>query len=673
MNRIICYIALCLLLAACSNADKQLRRGDAHWALGEYDEAAYYYRKAYAAVPAKERKKRGAVAYKMGLAFERLRYTRRALAGFEGAVRYQYTDTNTWVKLGYAQLENADAGNARKSFKRRLDSLPDDHAARVGLASADLQEASKGQPSAYTVRAADVFNSRRSDFSPTLAGDNAEQLFLTSTRQQAAGDDLSPITGMKYSDVFVARKDEKGVWKQPEPVLGLNTPFEEGVTAISPDGRTLYLTVCTWDATYPRMAQIYTSARADASWGKPQPLKISADTLSSYAHPAPSPDGRWLYFVSDLPGGYGGYDLWRAQLNAKGVAAIENLGASINTAGNELFPSFRPNGDLYFSSDGRIGLGGLDLYCARLDTARQSWQITHLPRPMNSPADDFGMTFEGIHHRGFFSSNRDNGRGWDKIYAFEYAEVVQTVKGWVYEQDGYELPRATVYLVGDDGTNLVLSVKSDGSFEQVIRPHVNYIMMATCEGFLNYSNELRVDSSAQSQEHVLQFPLPSINVPVLVRNVFYEFDSAQLTDSSRTSLDKLTALLKENAHVTIELASHTDHRGADAYNQSLSQRRAESVVAYLTKHGIAPARLSAKGYGESVPKIINKKLAEQIPFVREGDTLTASYISRLTPEQQELCHALNRRTEFRVLRTTYGLFDEQGKLKPQAVRKNENE
>ena len=405
-------------------------------------------------------------------------------------------------------------------------------------------------------------------------------------------------------------------------------------------------------------------------------LKISADTLSSYAHPAVSPDGHWLYFTSDMPGGMGGLDLWRVELGGKhGLGRLENLGGSINTPGNECFPAFRPDGELYFSSDSRPGgMGGLDIYRAKEDTLKHEWQVVHLPSPMNSNGDDFGITFEGLHNRGYFSSNRSTGgRGWDKIYEFSYPEVLQTVKGWVYEQDGYELPKSVVYMVGSDGTNEKVGVLSDGSFEQPLKPGVSYLFLATCPGYLNVRNELRADTVEVEKQHVLQFPLPSISSPVLVRNVFYEFDKATLTENSCEALDRLVRMLKENPNVTIELSAHCDYRGNAAYNLRLSQRRAESVVKYLTEHGIEADRLTAKGYGKEQPKIVNRKLTETYPFLHEGDTLSVPYILKLPVEQQEVCNALNRRTEFRVLRTTYGLFDEHGNLKPEALRKHEDD
>lgn len=671
------YILLIfILLSACGTPERSIKRGDAAMAIGEYCEAAAQYKKGYSRIPPTDRKRRGEVAYKMGDAFRRYGNTARALGAFRNAARYGQNDTLTQFYIGELLRMQGDYRGAEKAYQTYLDSFPSDERARQMLQSLSEATGIKERGSAYTVKMETMFSGSRSDYAPAYNGDEATTLYFSTTRPAVTGSDLSGITGMKPGDIYMVRKDEKGKWKAPEPVEGgLNTENDEGATAFSSDGKTMYLTVCRTDPQYPRMAEIWTSQRADAGWGKPAALKITADTLSSYAHPAPSPDGRWLYFTSDMPGGYGGTDLWRARMDAHGVGSIENLGPEINTEGNECFPAFRPSGELYFSSDGRTpSLGGLDLYRAKQDTITEHWTVVHLPAPMNSPADDFGITFEGWHNRGYFSSNRSTGgRGWDKIYSFSYPEVLQTIKGWVYEQDGYELPEALVYIVGNDGTNEKLSVKSDGSFEMAVTPGVDYLLLATCKGYLNFRNNLHADSLEVEHQHVLQFPLPSINVPVLVRNVFYEFDKAGLTPESTAALDRLTNMLKENPNVTIELAAHCDYRGNDDYNLRLSQRRAESVVRYLTEHGIEAERLTAKGYGETMPKIVNKKLLETYPFLHEGDTLTVPYILALPADQQEVCNALNRRTEFRVLRTTYGLFDEKGNLllKPEGKKEEE--
>ena len=209
---------------------------------------------------------------------------------------------------------------------------------------------------------------------------------------------------------------------------------------------------------------------------------------------------------------------------------------------------------------------------------------------------------------------------------------------------------------GNDGTNLKLSVKGDGSFTQEIKAGVDYVFLGTCKGFLNHQEQLRVEPVKKSEEYVLQFPLANIMAPVLIDNIFYDFDKATLRPESKEALDQLVKLLEENPNVTIELSAHTDYRGSSEYNKRLSQRRAESVIRYLIEHGIAADRLTPVGYGKETPKIIRRKLTEKYPFLKENDVLTEEYIKTMGEEEQELCNQLNRRTEFRVLRTTYGMF-----------------
>lgn len=644
-----------------------MKKAEQFYALGEYFEAGAEYRKAYMRTPVKDRQKRAERAYKAADCYRRINYTAKAIGSYQNAVRYKYPDSIAVFYLAEMQRKNGDYKKAAQNYQTFLEYDPTNELARNGLQGCTMAPIWRKRPTNYTVKKQPIFNSRRTDFSPVLYGDDFDQLYLSSTRPQATGGEINGITGTKSGDIFLSRKDDKGKWGQPELVESeVNSEYDEGACAFSPDGKTMYFTRCTFDPDFPRYAQIYTSSRSDASWSKPQLLEITKDTLSSYAHPAVSPDGEWLYFVSDMPGGLGGLDLWRIRLTSHGMGGVENLGEPINTPGDEMFPTFRPNGDLYFSSNGHVGMGGLDLFCAQCDSTGV-WTVENLKSPMNSPGDDFGMTFEGLHNRGYFSTNRGDARGWDHIMSFECPEVLQTVKGWVYEKDGYELPEGLVYMVGNDGTNLKISVKGDGSFTQQIQPNVDYVFLGTCRGFLNHKEELRIDTSSVSREYVLQFPLASITAPVLVNNVFYAFDSAELTPESTRSLDELVELLNENPNVTIELSSHCDYRGNDAYNMRLSQRRAESVVRYLIAHGIKEDRLTPVGYGESKPKVVRKKLTETHPFLHENDTLTEAFILKLPEEEQEICNALNRRTEFKVLRTTYGLFDEAGRiqLKPE--------
>lgn len=665
-TKVLALLVLSLLLLAGCGAEKNMKKAEKFMAIGEYYDAASQYKQAYSKTPPKERDRRGLIAGKMAVCYRKINSTPKAVAAYRNMVRYNKATVDDRLELGRQLLKNGDYKQAAEQFGVVLDSMPDNVLARNGLLSAQQAPAWKKQGSRYTVKRMDVFNSRRAEYSPMLSGDQFDQLYFTSTRNDATGDELSGITGTKNGDIFVSQKDDKGKWSKPEVVNGgLNTEADEGASCLSPDQREMYLTQCVTDPSYPRYAQIVKSNRSDAAWGKASSVELTKDTLSCFAHPAVSPDGQWLYFVSDMPGGKGGLDIWRVRITSAGYGGVENLGEPINTPGNEMFPTFRPNGDLYFSSDGHPSMGGLDIFIAHPGKTGR-YVLEHPGYPLNSQGDDFGMTFEGVKNRGFFSSNRNDGRGWDHIYSFVNPEIVQSVKGWVYEQEGYELPAAQVYMIGSDGTNLKLGVKSDGSFEKELTPGVEYMFLATCKGFLNHKEELKVVPMNDSHEYVLQFPLASITAPVLIDNIFYDFNKATLRPESQTALDELVKLLNENPNVTIELSSHCDYKGSSAYNKLLAQRRAESVVNYLVDKGIARDRLSPVGYGKEKPKTIRKKLTEKLTWLKEGDVLTEEFIKKLDPEKQEICNQLNRRTEFIVLRTTYGLLDENGQLKPKA-------
>ncbi len=658
------FLLAVLVLVSCG-AERNFKRAERHLALGEYFDAANEYKQAYQKTPPKDRERRALIASKMAFCYDKSLQTGKAVAAYRNVIRYKQANMEEHLALARQLMKEGSYAAAEAEFKLVLDSLPDNTLAKEGLIAAKNAPRTKEAGSRYTVKKMDIFNSRRADYSPMLFGDAYDQLYFTSTRNEAMGDELNGITGTKAGDLFYSQKDDKGKWSKPEAVNGgVNTNYDEGTCCFSPDGREMYLTQCATNPSFPRYAQIVKSDRSDAAWGKATPITLTGDTLSSFAHPAISPDGQWLYFTSDMPGGKGGLDIWRVRITPAGFGGVENLGEPVNTAGDEEFPTFRTNGDLYFSSNGHPGLGGLDIFIAKVGKDRH-YHLSHPGFPLNSQGDDFGMTFEGPYNRGFFSSNRGDGRGWDHIYSFENPEITQTVKGWVYEMDGYELPSATVYCIGDDGTNERLTVHSDGSFTKFLNPGVTYLFMATCKGYLNHQEEIKaLPNPRESTDSTLQFALANISAPTLIDNIFYDFNKATLRDSSKTALDHLVGLLKENGNVTIELSAHCDYKGSAEYNKRLSQRRAEAVVAYLIQHGIAADRLTPVGYGKEKPKIIKKKLTEKYKWLKEGDVLTPEFIQKLKDKsKEEICNQLNRRTEFTVLRTTYGMFDKDGKLK----------
>lgn len=663
MKRGLYYIAAilsALILTTACNSEKAIRKGDRYAAVMEYHEAAREYRKAYRKIAPKDKAKRAEVAWKMAECYRKGNNPARAAGAYQNAVRYGYPDSTALLYLADAQLENGDYKASQKSYEQFLEIAPDSRIAKIGLESAKQSAEWKKNPTRYIVKKSKELNGQRSDYCPAYIGEDTTMIVTTSTRKEATGEDLSGITGQKHADLFLTKRDEKGKWQKTEKIESdVNGEYEDGACCFTPDGKTMYFTRCVTDEQYPRFAGIFRSNRSDASWSKPEEVRISSDTLSAYAHPTVSPDGNWLYFTSNLPGGEGGLDIWRFYIGtSKSMEGIlENMGPGINTEGDEQFPAFGPQGELFFSSDGYPGMGGLDIYSA-VQENDSVWNITNIGAPVNSNGDDFGITFAPGLYRGFFTSNRGDARGWDHIYSFMLPETVHTLRGWVYEKDGYELPEGVIYMIGDDGTNKSFGVMKDGSYSVRVTPGVKYVLLGTCQGYLNSMQELETEQVEGEHEYQIDFALPSITVPVLIDNIFYEFDKATLTAESATSLDALVELLNQNPNTTIELSSHCDFRGSDSYNQRLSQARAESVVEYLVDKGIEKERLTAVGYGEGKPKEVTKRMTEKYQFLKEGDILTEEFINALEEEEQkETCNQLNRRTEFQVLRTTYKLYE----------------
>lgn len=646
-------LATAALLVSCSGA--KLSVANEQYARGEFYDAAQTYRKVYSKTNTrKERKLRGEIAFKMAECYRRINMAPRSSAAYQNAIRYDYPDSMALFYLARSQQYEGKYKEAIKNYQAYLETNPQSSLAKNGIRGCNLAQQWKKTPTRYVVKKATMFNSRRSDFAPMFLGEDFDQVYFSSSTEKALGKNKSGITGTKNCDLFFSKKNERGAWQKPEPIEGdVNTEDDEGVISFSPDGTTMYLTKARREPNADTSVEIYTSTRTGAQWSAPQKYEITADTLSAFGHPAVSPDGEFLYFVSDMPGGYGGKDIWRISLTEK-EGTLENLGVQINTPGDEMFPYIRSNGDLYFSSDGHPGMGGLDIFKARMNDSG-FWQIENMKAPINSQADDFGITF-GEEESGFFSSNRGDGRGYDNIYSFELPSISVWISGTVIDKDDEPVPDAIIRIVGNDGSNQKEFARKDGSFRFKLDRGVHYVMLASCRGYLNSKQEFISDNEEADAEYGVNFVLASISKPILIENIFYDFDRATLRPESETSLNELVKMLNDNPNVSIELGAHTDLKGSEQYNLRLSDRRARSVVDYLIKSGINPDRLQPKGYGESSPKIITKKLATQYPQFKEGDVLDEKYINGLSPEDQEIANQINRRTEFQVLSITWNLY-----------------
>lgn len=653
------YIIVCLLLTAVAAGCRtpKLSEADAQFQRGEYYDASVTYKKVYNKLRKKEeRPQRGEVAFKMGRCYRLLNMSARASAAFQNALRYEYPDSTTHFMLAQALHADGKYAAALRSYDKYLEFCPDDSLAINCAEGCRTAQEIRARGSRYVVKQAKLFNSRRADFCPMYLGADCDQIYYTSTTEKATGDKKSEITGMKNADVFFSKKNEKGEWERPEPVEGeLNTEFDEGIVAFSPDAQTMYLTKARRELNAPTSVEIYTSTRSDAKWSAPVKFEITADTLSTFGHPAVSPDGEYLYFVSDMPGGYGGKDIWRISLKER-QGSLVNLGPDINTEGNDDFPYVRSDGSLYFSSDGHPGMGGLDIFRATAvgDPADLRWKVENMGFPINSAGDDFGITF-GKGEDGFFSSNRGDARGYDHIYSFEYDPVRITIEGLVMDKDEEPVKNAIIRIVGNDGSNQKEVARDDGSFSFALQRGVKYVMLAGAKGYLNQKQEFASDSTMEDANYWVEFILPSISKPSVVENIFYDYDKADLRSESKTALNELIAVLRDNPNVTIEMASHTDRWGSDAYNINLSERRAKSVVDYLVENGISRDRLQPHGYGKSRPKTVTKRIARLYPQFKEGDILTEEFIKTLSEEDQQAADQINRRTEFSVLSLTYNM------------------
>ena len=648
------FLLIVSSLYSCKSA--KLSDAEEKQRIGEYYEAAAIYRKVYTKTSPKKRDLRGYIAYRMAECNRLINNTGKATSAYMNAIRYDYPDSTVYLRMGQMLQKTGRYPEAIKNYDIYMENDPSNLLAINGIQGCELAPGWKKNPTRYEVRRMDKFNSRRGEFSPMLAGDKYDQLYFASSRSKDKDAKVSAITGQNNNNLFLVKQDEKGAWLAPVELEDeVNTEYDEGTPSFSPDGNTMYYTYCAQDPEGPRTAEIYISTRSSAKWGKGTRATIVKDSVTALGHPSISPDGKYLYFVSDAVGGFGGKDIFRARVAGNDFGPMENLGEEINTPGDEMFPYVRDSVTLYFASNGHPGMGGLDLFKATQDSTGK-WKVENLGAPINSMADDFGITFAGKEERGFFCSNRNDARGYDHIYSFERPTITIFIEGIVNDVDEYPIEDATVRIVGKDGLNVKVPVKKDGTYRVELERDIRYVMMTSARGYLNQNYELHTGPEEKNETYIVDFFLSPISKPVVIDNIFYDFDKATLRPESKKALDEMIKMLNDNPNVTIELGAHTDRKGTDQYNERLAQRRAQSVVDYLIAGGIEAARLEAKGYGESVPKMINKKMAKQFDFLKEGDVLTEEFILALPPEQQEIADQINRRTEFKVLRTNYNLF-----------------
>ena len=671
---IVCFGLLIAGMSSCS-ISARVKRADKKYAIGEYYLAADMYKQVYRRINSKDKAMRAHVAFNQGECY-RILNNSKAQSAYKNAIRNNYPDSI--VYLHYAQVLHYQGKykDAIKQYDTYLESHPQDYVASAGKYACIKTEEWKKQPSRYKISPAKEFNAKRSsNFSPMFIGEDADALVFTSNRQeQQSGNKTkvrtSSVTGMPTFNLYTARKNAAGKWEEIELCEGLykepesedeegatqkqTTTAELGAACLSADGKTMYFTYSKPVNGQDLGAKIYVSQRASGEWGEAQEVKLFKDSSITVGHPTLCSTGDTMYFVSDAPGGFGGKDIYMAISNGSEWDDIRNLGPTINTSDDELFPFIRKDGRLYFSSKGHPGYGGLDIFYAMpKDT---TWEVFNMGTPFNSIADDFGITFAGETENGFFSSNRGQKKGYDLIYSFVLPEMEFLVEGKVTNTDGEHLSDASLRLVGNDGTNVKTQIRRDGTYRLKLQKDTRYAMLVTARGYLNMKHIFATEGLTDSHTYQQDFSMSPISKPVKMGNIFFKFGSWELTPDSEDGLNALVKLLNDNPNITIEMAAHTDMIGNNTSNQELSLKRAQSVVNYLIKNGIEQERLTPVGYGEEKPVVVDEVLHKQYPYLQKNQVLDETFITTLPADKQEVCNSLNRRTEFRVLKTTYNLY-----------------
>ena len=655
MKKNVALFVVLLLFVTWHNVYAQKRKVERAYetfAAGEYYNAIDNFKDAYSKTKKTDKNARSELVFMIAECYRLVNDPQNAETWYQLAVMSSISKPEAQYWLAESMKKGGKFQEAIEEFRRYKQIAPSDARADQQIMACELALEWTRKPEAYRVEAIRDLNSRASDFSPAYARDDYSLIYFTSSRDGTASRKTHGATGQNFTDIFESRLDKNEKWSSPVPVRGLNSEFEDGTPTFSADYREVYFTRCETGKREQKGCMIMHSTKEGDSWSTPNNTGILPDSLIA-AHPALSPDGMTLYFVSDMPGGYGGKDIWYVTKTGDSWSPPVNLGTDINTSGDEIFPYIRSDGVLYFSSDGHIGMGGLDIFKA----VRQpdgGWIVTNMKPPINSYADDFGIIFEGSSEKGIFSSTR-NERERDNLFGFELPPLNFNVTGLVKdEQTDAPVPGATVQLIASDGSNLQTETGAAGDFRFTLKANVDYIFLASKQNYLNGRERETTRGQEQSRNFMVTILLMAIDKPVELPNILYDFGRWDLRPESMISLDKLVETLLDNRNITIELMSHTDSRDTEEYNLQLSQRRAQSVVEYLIDKGIDTDRLSAKGYGESTPKVVDDEIAEQNPFLRPGVTLTEQYINSLAnDEQREIAHQINRRTEFKVLSTNY--------------------
>ncbi len=590
------FFSLSIFAQAITTLDK----ADEEFRGKNFYKASGLYKKSLKNSPPEEIKR---IYFQLGECYRQVNNYGEARQWYAKAVDEGYSEPVIYFHIGNLLLIGGDYKSAKNYFEKYLQSDPENALVKSKLNSCNFGISLEYNRPFYEIKNSRDLNSEFSDYSITYIG--ADNVVLSTMRMESSGGRIDPRTMQGFSKFYESNYDSnRNSWSKPSPLKGeLNTNFNEGTFTYHAQTKTGYYMQCSSPSGDLDNCNIFMSKYDEGSgkWSKGRVFDFSRDNVN-LGHPSITEDGKTLYFVADMPGGYGGTDIWMLNWDGFGWGNPVNLGANVNTNGNEMFPFIFDNKYMYFSSDGQIGIGGLDIFVSELKN-KQFQKAENLKPPFNSSADDFGFVFKNNKKReGFFCSNRPGGMGDDDIYYFSLIPVVITLSDKVLDSETQKpLKDVMVYLQGDDGSlDSVLTDKNGVYKFTKLNAHTVYKLYAQKDGYLGDSKFKAVGDEKYSVDLSLGEAFSLIKITkeeIEIKNIYYDYAKWSLREESKEELKKLLKILNENPVIRIMINSHTDVRGSATYNQELSEKRAQSVVEFLVSNGISMSRLSFKGWG----------------------------------------------------------------------------
>ena len=656
---------------------------DKAFATFQYTEAAELYKKAYGKVKKNPVEKRR-IMFRMAECYSMSGDLKKAEQQYLRLEKVNYQKDNPLIFLRLADIYRIkkDYPTALKYYEKYQKLRPKDPRVESRIESCKVAPQWINNPTRHEVENMKKWNTAQSDWSPAWGLPTKEnQIVFTSSREGSTGKNMDVWSGQAFSDLYSTTKpksklvDFPGEWTTPvllDKENIVNSDANEGEATFNPKGTTMYFTRCPNEKKTLSYCKLYQVTKKGKSWGAPTEIKIGPDSFD-YVHPCISSDELELIFVSDMPGTNGGYDLWSISRSKKSKPFENpvNLGTVVNSGDHEMFPSLENDSTLYFSSKGHVGLGGYDIF--RTKKVNGEWTTPeNLKYPINSEADDYGIIFDHSNvidpasgfpfiEKGYFTSNRAGGKGMDDIWTFKLRPLVFTISGYVRDSVTRQyVDGATVTLTASNGVSYktTTDVKGYYSFDKTkVLGELTYDLLVQKSGYYENDNckgretTVGLTENKDLRHDFLINPIPK--EPVVLPDILYDLAKWDLKPQYEDSLRGLLKIMQDNPTLVIELRSHTDFRPIPMTNDTLSQRRAESCVRFLIESGIDPDRLVAKGYGEKVPRVLEKdKVSRGITF-KKGTVLDSAFILSLPKKDQEAAHDLNRRTEFMILRDDY--------------------